>query len=298
MLDHSIADSTTQVYKRAWVLFQHCLVVTNQNKISVQDLPLSFQTILVYLTYLRIKGFAPATITTYVSAIGYIHKVNGLVDPTTQFIIQKTLSSINRLHATTDSRLPITQFILFRLLQSMDKIISLPYHITLLQAMFAVAFYGLFRIGEITKQKNGSVCINMDQVRVYQDRIVITIKDFKHNKRNQPFEIVLHKQNSGACPYLLLLNYLAIRGSGQGPLFRFIDGKPITRNFFNSKLKMGLEFIGLDVTRYKSHSLRIGGASYLSGIGLSDLQIKLMGRWQSDAFLRYIRNQKFKISRV
>ena len=295
-MNNSISDSTTQVYKRAWVLFQHCLVVTNQNRVKVEDLPLSFQTVLVFLTYLRIRGFAPATITTYVSAIGYIHKINGFEDPTSRFIVQKTLASINRLYSSSDSRLPITQFILFRLLQAMDKVITLPYHIALIRAMLAVAFYGLLRIGEISRQKNGVVCINLNQVKIFDDRIVITIQNFKHNKDNQPFDIVLHKQKSLACPYELLLNYLAVRGSNPGPLFSFIDGKGVTRNFFNSKLKLGLEFIGLDVTRYKSHSLRIGGASYLSGLGLSDLQIKIMGRWRSDAFLRYIRNQKFNVS--
>ena len=149
--------------KEEWVLFQHCLVVTNQNRVKVEDLPLSFQTVLVFLTYLRIRGFAPATITTYVSAIGYIHKINGFEDPTSRFIVQKTLASINRLYSSSDSRLPITQFILFRLLQAMDKVITLPYHIALIRAMLAVAFYGLLRIGEISRQKNGVVCINLNQ---------------------------------------------------------------------------------------------------------------------------------------
>ena len=46
---------------------------------------------------------------------------------------------------------------------------------------------------------------------------------------------------------------------------------------------------GLDPSRYKGHSFRIGAASYAEDRGLSDAQIRMLGRWKSNAFLRYIR---------
>ena len=95
------------------------------------------------------------------------------------------------------------------------------------------------------------------------------------------------------CPVLAMKQYLEIRDLDDGPLFRFPDGKPISRSFFTKHLKACLIFCGLDVKQYSSHSFMIGSASYLASLGLSDTQIRTMGRWDSNAFLRYIRNQRF-----
>ena len=46
---------------------------------------------------------------------------------------------------------------------------------------------------------------------------------------------------------------------------------------------------GLDPSRYKGHSFRIGAASYAADRGFSDAQIRMLGRWKSNAFLCYIR---------
>lgn len=92
------------------------------------------------------------------------------------------------------------------------------------------------------------------------------------------------------CPYILLLSYLKLRGRAAGSLFIFPGGKDVSRHFFTEKLKMGLIFCGLDIARYKSHSFRIGGASYYASLGFSDVQIQYMGRWNSEAFKKYIRS--------
>ncbi len=39
----------------------------------------------------------------------------------------------------------------------------------------------------------------------------------------------------------------------------------------------------------KGHSFRIGAATFAAERGFSDAQIRSMGRWQSDAFRKYIR---------
>ena len=41
--------------------------------------------------------------------------------------------------------------------------------------------------------------------------------------------------------------------------------------------------------RYKAHGFRIGAASRAAASGLSDAQIRFLGRWSSDAFKVYIR---------
>jgi hypothetical protein len=46
---------------------------------------------------------------------------------------------------------------------------------------------------------------------------------------------------------------------------------------------------GLDPSRVSSHSLRIGGASALAAANVPDYLIQRMGRWNSLAFLQYVR---------
>ena len=52
-----------------------------------------------------------------------------------------------------------------------------------------------------------------------------------------------------------------------------------------------LKFCGLDTSRYKGHSFRIGAASHAADKGFSDAQIRTLGRWKSDAFHLYIRSE-------
>lgn len=47
--------------------------------------------------------------------------------------------------------------------------------------------------------------------------------------------------------------------------------------------------MGLNPNRYRTHSLRIGGASMLAAAGRPDYEIQKLGRWKSLAFLEYIR---------
>jgi hypothetical protein len=47
--------------------------------------------------------------------------------------------------------------------------------------------------------------------------------------------------------------------------------------------------MGLDPDRYRTHSLRIGGASMMAAAGRPDYEIQKHRRWKSLAFLEYIR---------
>ena len=215
-------------------------------------------------------------------------------DPTAVFCVQKILSAINKLHGKQDSRLPITLILLSRLNLSLTDAIRNVYHRSLLQAMFTTAFFGLCRIGEITKQPDGVVALDIDQLQINSKFLLLSITHFKHNKAQRPILLKIFKQDdTSICPVSAMIQYMEIRPKVEGPLFCFPDGKPISRNFFIKSLKSCLTCCGLDTKLYSSHSFRIGGASYLASLGLSDTQIKILGRWDSYAFLRYIRNQRF-----
>ena len=93
---------------------------------------------------------APSTISTYTSALSYVHKIRSFSDPTKAFVVQKVKtfkagSARNRTYGCLSLAL-----ILHKLVLALSHTITLAYHILLFQTMFLVAFYGFFRVGELT----------------------------------------------------------------------------------------------------------------------------------------------------
>jgi hypothetical protein len=74
------------------------------------------------------------------------------------------------------------------------------------------------------------------------------------------------------------------------PLFRDpATNKILTVDSLRASLRAILSNIGRDGSAYGAHSLRIGGATAMAFCQASAEIIKDVGRWNSDAYLRYIR---------
>ena len=79
------------------------------------------------------------------------------------------------------------------------------------------------------------------------------------------------------------------------PLFRLPSGESYTGNAFNTDLKRFLgDMAGEMRGHVSSHSFRSGIATSMSKAGYSDEEIMAMGRWRSDAFLRYVKAPREK----
>ena len=194
-----------------------------------------------------------------------------------------------------DARLPITLPILHQILRATAYLVDSPYNTIQFQVMCLFASYTFSRVGEITASATGNT-LQLHQVtkllnsnnRVEAFRV--TFFDYKHSYNQRPFSLTVSRQNT-FCPVEKLLQYLLVRGGSSGALFQMPNGNPVPRSFFTEKLSIALKYCGLDPSRYKGHSFRIGAASYAAERGLSDAQIRAMGRWKSNAFLKYIRIQ-------
>ena len=68
------------------------------------------------------------------------------------------------------------------------------------------------------------------------------------------------------------------------------DGSPVMRQTFQKYFNQSCIFCDVDTNLFKGHSFRIGAATLAAKMGLTDTQIRLMGRWNSNAFLSYIRH--------
>ena len=95
-----------------------------------------------------------------------------------------------------------------------------------------------------------------------------------------------------------LLAYLSRRGFSNGPLFITKDGRAVSRQMFTDYLALIFRTCSLDPAKYKGRSFRIGAATLAAENGLSDAQIRLLCRWKSDAFRKYIRSSGLRASIV
>lgn len=252
-------------------------------------------TLALFIAYMYGNKYAPSTVSSYVSALGYSHKFLGHPDPTKAFFIIQILKGYGKIGSRLDSRLPITLPVLNRIIESSTQLAITQYQSCQFRAMCSTAFFAFLRIGEITYNslKDASVPLQVHQLVKLVDsskRVValkLTFGNFKHSYNQRPFSIILHRHNL-CCPVQLLLDYLSLRGNRPGPLFLNFDNSPVSRTNFAELLSLSLNACGLDSTCYKGHSFRIGAASFAAERGMSDAQIRALGRWRSNAFLKYI----------
>ena len=203
------------------------------------------------------------------------------------------LKGYGKLNSNIDCRLPIARPILHKILTISDVVSTSKYELCLFRAMCSLAFHAFLRVGEMTITNSGNATLTIDSINKLVDKnnhvvsIKITFVRYKHSYNQPPFSLVIRRLSS-FCPVQYLLDYLTLRGPDSGPLFIF-NSNPVTRQYFCDRLTMAIKHSGLDPTRYKGHSFRIGAASDAAERGLSDSQIRTLGRWKSNAFLRYIR---------
>lgn len=73
-------------------------------------------------------------------------------------------------------------------------------------------------------------------------------------------------------------------------LFHLSDQCLVSKISLVSFISHLLRLVGIDPSHYSGHSFRIGGATSASLAGLTDCDIKLLGRWNNDFYQRYTRS--------
>jgi hypothetical protein len=119
--------------------------------------------------------------------------------------------------------------------------------------------------------------------------VKIHLKQSKTDQLGRGVDIVVGRTDSDLCPVAAILAYIAARGNRQGPFFLTGTGTPLTKPNFIADLRRVLAAAGLPQDDYAGHSFRIGAATSAALAGVEDSTIQLLGRWQSSAFLRYVR---------
>ena len=109
LLNYALLSGSCHSYQRACHLFME--FHKRFFKTDSPRLPLSTTCLVLFISSLDERKLAHSTITSYLSAIGYVHKMKGLPDPTKTFLIHKLLSGLGR-QKSPDVGLPILKPIL------------------------------------------------------------------------------------------------------------------------------------------------------------------------------------------
>ena len=298
MLQASLAPGT-------WIAYKNCVEKFIQFR-RINQLnacwPADQQQIAMFIGYLSLEGKAPSSISSHISALAFVHKINNWVDPTDNFVVSKLKEGCKRTNPREDSRLPITPQILERVIASLTSICRSAFEVLLFRAAFLLSFFGFLRVGELAAASKSADCsriLAVDDIKVTHGASSYLEVRVRYSKTDQRgLSVVLKIDNAARvelCPVNAMIQYLRARPHSRGPLFIHFNGDSLTYYQFNYVLKKAIKVIGLVPNNFSSHSFRIGAATAASVGGMSNDRIKELGRWKSSAFQLYIRPQMLNL---
>ncbi len=166
----------------------------------------------------------------------------------------------------------------------------------MLWAAFCLGFFGFLRSGEFTipneKAFDPEAHLCPDDIAVDSHsaptQMRVNIKMSKTDPFRHGVQLFIGVTSDDICPVTAMLAYLAYRGNAPGFLFTFANGRPLTRQRLVKELRSALVLAGVDCRHFSGHSFRIGAATSAAARGIQDATIKILGRWESAAYQRYI----------
>ena len=277
----------------------------------INPLPVNENLLCRYVAYLASEGLSPKSIKLYLSAIRHLqiefHSVDPKIHamPTLEQVIKGAKREAAKQGTVQRPRLPITPEILLRLRRVWEGDRT-KHDFVMMWAACCLCYFGFLRAGEITvpseKAYDSGAHLNFEDVAVDNvsnpQTLRVTIKASKTDPFRQGIHIFVGKTSNELCPVAAVLAYMAKRGSNRGFLFQFEDGRLLTRERFVAQVRTALALAGIDHRSYSGHSFRIGAATAAAKRGLSPATIKTLGRWQSSAYLLYIRMPRQELADI
>ena len=196
----------------------------------------------------------------------------------------------------TRKRLPMTPAILRRIRRLWNERATRGEYI-MSWAALTLCFFGFFRSGELTvptgKSFDASIHLSWGDVAINDPRnpraIKVRLRRSKTDQFGNGVDVIVGRTGDDLCPVAAVAAFMARRGNAAGPFFRFPDGSPLTKAKFIGFLRGAVGELGLPADQFAGHSLRIGAATTAAQVGFEDSTIMTLGRWNSAAYLRYIR---------
>ena len=234
----------------------------------------------------------------YVSAIKHILTIDGYDWNDDKVLLTVLVRACKLVNDQIRMRLPIQIGMFEMLLFEIQRLYSIqPYLCRLYQALFAMAYYGLMRMSEITVSPHACRACNI-HIRANKNKLLIILYSLKtHSKANPPQKIkIMEKENAGRivrnfCPFGLVRSYTQIRGDyldETEQFFVFADHSAGMQSAVRLVLNKLIMSIDLNPKNYGFHSLRSGRCLDLLKFRVPLETIKRIGRWRLNAVYKYL----------
>ena len=302
---HGLAPSTHKVYASAQKRY---LEFCSLHKLH--PLPAAEQQVCQFVSYLANNNLCHSSIKTYLSSLRQLHIANSFPDPKIGDMpkLEQVLRGIKREQARKNpkrpQRLPITPEILRKIRWVWEKD-EQNHDMIMLWAAVCLCFFGFMRSGEITLPSDSAydpeTHLSYEDITIDDPSAPTIMRVHLKASKTDPFrkgvDLFLGRANNDLCPLASMLSFLAVRGNNPGFLFTFEDGRLLTKFRFISAVRNALCEAGVNYQQYSGHSFRIGATTTAHLCGISDASIKMLGRWESSAYLLYVRTPRKELTR-
>ena len=265
----SIAKSTTKAYESHWNTFVAFCKAAKRCAI-----PANPHTIALYIASLEVQG-RHKSVAVAIAAIRKRHEFADLPAPTDTMEIKQIKIGIAKKHLTGRVRkvLPLRTADIENLGSKIDRrnIIDLR-DFTLIAIMYA----GMLRRAEV-------IAIRVENIKFHQEHVEIELVCSKTDQTGKGDTVVIAQgERKVSCPVRALAQYLAKAQIKSGPLFRRCTATKVTSYLLSETsvgevVKRRTKEIGLDTTKYSTHSARRGGATSAAMAGVPTRLIKRQG---------------------
>jgi hypothetical protein len=294
-----ISESTRAGYRTA---VQSLAAFCERERIQL-SFPISPDTLCLWIAD-RASSLRFTTIRNYLHGINTTHIELGYKSPLSESpLVWKMYKAVKRLQGTdsTSMRLPITVELLNQIEPHFDSMNAS--HRCIKAAMW-LGTCGLLRSGEFVLKTKHSVPLLVKNL-TFVTKHGINIRSYDMTSLASASHMLIHLNQSKTDPFrhgtnivianrtaiIAVASYLSQRKNMRQdePLFCENNNKPLTCKTLMRAVHAMLEIAHIpNIAKYKGHSFRKGGATSLHVAGFSDTVIKLMGRWHSFAFARYV----------
>ena len=169
-----------------------------------------------------------------------------------------------------------------------------------------IGFFGFLRAGEFTvpslKEYDSTIHLSLADIALDSHSaptlLRVHIKASKSDSFRKGVDLFLGKTASSICHITAMTAFLLQRSPASGPLFTLQDGSTLSRACLVTAVRSCLRAGGVNEEAYSGHSFRIGAATTAAKKGIEDSMIQVLGRWQSAAYLRYVRIPRENLAAV
>ena len=309
IIGQAIAASVSSETKSGYSTALNMLAACQSTLGRTMELPMSDKDVLCFVAFMANRKVLDTTISKYLSAIRYAllssgYECENLRTP----VVKQVLKGIHNLRrdplalAEKKTRRAMTVFHLRLLGHALATSKMSEYSKSAIWAVSLAAFWGSLRIGEVLgpliRAFDPKSTLLLSDVGVSDKGLKFWIRSPKKCTPSGDVIELFHVPDASLDPVKAISHYKELRGKihgneGSKPFFLEEDGRILTKQRFNKCLHDLLDrFLKDERDKLTGHSFRSGLATLMEAAGFSEMDIKAWGRWSSEAFRKYCKENR------